>query len=217
MTRWRRPSRPLILIALLLLAGAVVNVAVAWVLMGAPDPLEPSGQEGRDLVGAAQLQMATRRIGPPAEWPTATDAGTGRGRGWTHCEAVSTGEESPYWHGWRIDAGWPMRSMTVSAWYAFASGEMEQYSPSLKPPRALLPSEHWFVGYRNRLPLTPIPAGFAINTLVYAAVVGAILTLPLSFFPIRRRLRARRGRCPGCGYDLAGARGAACPECGAAP
>jgi hypothetical protein len=63
-----------------------------------------------------------------------------------------------------------------------------------------------------------IPAGFAINTLFYTA----ILALPLSVFPIRRRLRARRGRCPKCGYDLAGLGGAEnteggapCPECGA--
>ena len=57
------------------------------------------------------------------------------------------------------------------------------------------------------------PAGFAINTLFYAA----LLALPLSFFPIRRRLRARRGRCPKCGYDRTGLSdpAAPCPECGA--
>jgi hypothetical protein len=56
-----------------------------------------------------------------------------------------------------------------------------------------------------------MPPGFLLNTLFYAA----ILALPLSFFPLRRRLRARRGRCPKCNYDLAGLAGP-CPECGAA-
>ena len=64
------------------------------------------------------------------------------------------------------------------------------------------------------LPLRPIFPGFLLNTLFYAVVVGAILALPLTFIPLRRRLRARRGRCPKCNYDLAGLEGP-CPECGA--
>ncbi|MFG0284780.1 MAG: hypothetical protein ACF8R7_10205, partial [Phycisphaerales bacterium JB039] len=58
------------------------------------------------------------------------------------------------------------------------------------------------------VPTEPLP-GIAVNTLFYAV----ILALPLTFLPLRRRLRARRGRCPKCNYDLAGLAGP-CPECG---
>ena len=64
------------------------------------------------------------------------------------------------------------------------------------------------------LPIAPIWTGFLFNTLFYAALLyAAILALPLSLVPLRRRLRARRGRCPKCNYDLAGLTGP-CPECG---
>ena len=90
-----------------------------------------------------------------------------------------------------------------------SDGAGQHYLSSLDPPRFLLPNDHWFAGPRNRLPLDAVPDGFAVNTLFYAA----ILALPLSIFPLRRRLRARRGRCPKCNYDLAGLAGP-CPECG---
>ena len=64
------------------------------------------------------------------------------------------------------------------------------------------------------IPLRPIWPGFAINTVFYAA----ILWIPFAMTGVvRRRIRAHRGRCTACGYDLRG-RGTdqkLCPECGA--
>src|SRR5690606_21534602 len=82
---------------------------------------------------------------------------------------------------------------------------------------AFLRARRWFEISHGYIPTDPVFRGFAINTVFYAALMGSILALPLSFFPIRRRLRARRGRCSKCGYDRAGLAGvaAACPECGA--
>ncbi|MCA9283328.1 MAG: hypothetical protein H6812_01395 [Phycisphaeraceae bacterium] len=60
------------------------------------------------------------------------------------------------------------------------------------------------------MPLRPLPLGFTINTLFYAALV---------FFPLfgisalKRHRRIRRGHCTNCAYDLAGL--PICPECGA--
>ena len=61
------------------------------------------------------------------------------------------------------------------------------------------------------LPMRPIAAGFAINTVFYAAILG------LPFVAVGqtcRRRRIRRGRCVKCGYDLRGDHEAGCPECG---
>jgi hypothetical protein len=64
-------------------------------------------------------------------------------------------------------------------------------------------------------PLRPIWPGFAINTVLYAAILYMLLAAP---FALRRWRRIKRGLCPKCGYDLRGrgnaADAATCPECG---
>jgi hypothetical protein len=70
--------------------------------------------------------------------------------------------------------------------------------------------------YEGRhLPLVPIPLGFAVNTLVYAAPMLAVfVALPM----VRARRRRTRGLCPSCGYDRSSvASDAPCPECAAVP
>ncbi len=58
------------------------------------------------------------------------------------------------------------------------------------------------------LPWRPLPLGFAINTLFYAA----ILWLFPGSFALRRFLRLRRGLCPKCAYPIG--ESAVCTECG---
>lgn len=61
----------------------------------------------------------------------------------------------------------------------------------------------------------PISAGLALNTLFYAVPWWLLLVAPGA---VKRWRRGRRGRCIGCGYDLAGlavGNGTrTCPECG---
>jgi hypothetical protein len=215
--RWRPPTRPLILIALLLLAGAVVNVAVAWVLVGAPEAWTPGGPKVliAESIKPGQLRALTTRLGAQPGWPAIDGAFAERGLGWTVHRALVTIEShrtGPSWVGeWPVMAsGRAAHCVHQPSWSGGSRNSWSLESPDECPPLE-------FTGGRV-LALTPIPAGFAINTLFYTA----ILALPLSFFPIRRHLRARRGRCPKCGYDLAGLGGAdrgrrpPCPECGAA-
>ena len=60
-------------------------------------------------------------------------------------------------------------------------------------------------------PYDPIWPGFAINTLIYAVIVGILWSIP---FTMRRIIRRKRGACLKCGYDLRHADHKVCPECG---
>ncbi len=60
-------------------------------------------------------------------------------------------------------------------------------------------------------PLRPLPLGFAINTLFYAALLWPLICVPLA---LRGLLRLRRGLCPKCAYPMG--ESAVCTECGRA-
>lgn len=61
------------------------------------------------------------------------------------------------------------------------------------------------------LPFTPILSGFAIDTLVFAAVFAIVLN---GWRRIIRTRRLKRGRCPDCSYPIGTS--AVCTECGRA-
>src|SRR5262249_21001227 len=60
-------------------------------------------------------------------------------------------------------------------------------------------------------PFRPVALGFTLDTLFYASVFAVLFIAPSR---LRRSLRARRGRCTHCGYDLTGNTTGLCPECG---
>ncbi len=61
------------------------------------------------------------------------------------------------------------------------------------------------------IPVIPIWPGFLIDTLFYAAIWFGVV---FGFTSAKRFIRAKRGRCPRCGYDLRGALKKGCPEGG---
>jgi len=63
----------------------------------------------------------------------------------------------------------------------------------------------------RRIPLHPIWPGLLFDTLFYAAIWFGVF---IGFTGARRFIRAKRGRCPRCGYDLRGQLAQGCPECG---
>ena len=68
---------------------------------------------------------------------------------------------------------------------------------------------------QRALPTWPIWGGLAIDTLVFAVVCALawwLLTRPAKF--LTESVRARRGCCLRCGYDLQYNLAAGCPECG---
>ena len=66
-----------------------------------------------------------------------------------------------------------------------------------------------FLGLPRVLPLRPIPVGFAVNTIFYAAVFWLLIPGP---FVLRRFIRVKRGRCPACAYPTG--QSDVCSECG---
>jgi hypothetical protein len=59
------------------------------------------------------------------------------------------------------------------------------------------------------LPVQPIWPDFAINTLFYAAILWLLFAAPLK---LRRWRRSRRGLCPACAYPVGSS--SVCTECG---
>lgn len=83
------------------------------------------------------------------------------------------------------------------------------------PPPSIFGSA---LNVRRMLPTRPLWPGFAVNSLINAALWWIMLTMFVWLFRFVRRWPARRrekrGRCPNCGYDLRGRLDAGCSECG---
>ncbi len=223
-------KRRLFQLAVFLLLGAVLNVAVAW--------------------GCA-LSIQLSRAGPPSKSVRAIGRELEPDGGWrfwsivrverpgvvlyysylhTRNERVegveverSTDlrpfELAPSWADLRMPPatdygirwvhafGWPF----VSMWRDYgAFGDGYRYKLFHGLEVAFLPPDG---GFPRAIPLDPIWLGFAFNTLFYAALLWLLIPGP---FALRRLIRRTRGLCVACGYDLRHAEHDACPECGAA-
>jgi hypothetical protein len=109
---------------------------------------------------------------------------------------------------WYHQTGWPWPALACSVhWntqvrnadiiYAVRGGVQLPRDASFNP---------------RAVPLTPVWGGLVADAVVFAA---AWLSILWAAGAARRRHRARRGRCPHCGYSRSGlASGTLCPECG---
>lgn len=104
--------------------------------------------------------------------------------------------------------GWPVRAMWRSDEEVTPFSPSPSWSSSRTIPvhRLSVPGSSFPV----QLPTGIIWPGFAINSLLFAAVLLGIDRART--WAVRRRRRAR-GLCPGCAYPVAPAH-AVCPECG---
>ncbi len=185
-------------IAIFLLAGAVVNVAVAWACAVMSQTL--------NLGGAQRTTEADRswwkKHAPPgfALDPQGMHHSAGVGKDTRHL--WETYQPTPAVGGdmvVRIRAGWPALTLEGAVW------QDGRFHRELR--RDLLKYPGFFPG----LPLRPIWPGLVVNTVIYAVFLWALSRLP---FAVQRYVRVRRGLCPACGYDLRHGEHEACPECG---
>jgi hypothetical protein len=213
-------NRRLIKLGLLLIAGAILNVAVAW---GCVLALE-ANHRPRHGGGAIEEQ----REGEKVKWEFMYwDRGCVYIVWWLSTtmpiERVPfqprpiwsippelTPDQLDEYHGWHfveLAAGWPALSMKseggCSGPFAYRKGSFVNVGIQVGE----------IIQWRRQtvLPLLPLWPGFAINTIFYAAILWVVFFVPGK---LRRTLRRRRGLCPACAYQIGAS--PVCTECGAA-
>jgi hypothetical protein len=224
--------RRLLIIAIFLLAGAVVNVAVAW---GCALTINPFyGTEDSESVrdNAKNLELFVARWSRPGttavacvrdSWPFSfraenedpmalLDKWTGFREPTHEFESGATKIEQRFAHG----CGWPKLSFWCETqldvvnrelYIGPTEGGLETGLPPLESSRARGAS------HRRKaprvLPLRLIWPGVIVNTMFYAAILWLLICGP---FVIRRYARQRGGLCPACAYPMG--ESGVCTECG---
>jgi hypothetical protein len=214
------PRRPATRLLIAMVLGVVTTIAVAW-WCGATSMLElptdrrtavPSGDSGRivvhELTGFGIARCSFFRI----DWPSVFV------ESWTMYDAfpawgpmagadaaaaipdlLNAGEDL-------IGQGWPF----IALWCAQRTMSTDVRGgwrvATTHTPGTFLSTDH-VVAFRPSWP------GFLANTAIYGVAWWMALFLT---GVVRRRVRARRGRCLACNYDLRATIDPRCPECGAA-
>ncbi len=225
-------KRRLRIVAVFLLAGAVVNVAVAWgcaiwIDLSGALSIEAYGDsyEGPDYkYWSAQRFRAPGACRVYSRWHDRDSNArylsfvtqVGRPPGpvipdWARLLLPSHEPSSGEFHAFFADTrGWPLHSMwsglKVSKIRGSTTPMIETLGIALDPEMMADFNDH---RHLRLLPLRPLPLGFAVNTIVYATLLWLLILGP---FALRRFIRVRRGLCPKCAYPMGEA--AECSECG---
>ena len=218
-------KRHVFIAAIFLLAGAVVNVAVAWGCAILIRLMEP----GRGALPRVEASLWERE--PDGSWyfweilrskdrgvllyHSFWDAGSEDIIYYDVSAELRPDELAPSWAGlrtppdtdyesrWVHGLGWPV----VSMWRDYDLSDT-RFELLHGLGLTFLPSDR---GLPRAVPLRPIWPAFALNTLFYAAVLWLLIPGP---FALRRFIRVRRGLCPACAYPRGESE--VCSECGKA-
>ena len=208
MKRW------LLKLALFVVLGAIVNVAVAWsiVLIVHPrvdtaPPRELATIEANELFVRYGHDLWLGRTN--AEGQEALQWGITANTAKVNLTASQLSRNGVVGVA-EIRVGVPMRGVSMARRYRFGPNfsafQFDDFG-GIPIPSAL----QALSGNDRSFPCRPIWPGFAINTAFYAGVLWLLFAAP---FALRRWRRIKRGLCPKCAYDLRGIESSACPECG---
>ena len=202
-------TRRVLIAAIFLLAGVVVNVAVAWgCALGALYSILYSSDDGHNYVDEAHStwwreNAPSRWKGEPARVSRVPGFGTlhlvyaqyaaedGKGTLGTSTLVI------------RLIAGIPFRCLEGSTW-------VDRTARTVRSDSLVHVSGRWWRPAGN-IPLRIRWAETSANILVYTAMFVGFRLVCLS---IRARIRLRRGRCPTCAYPMG--ESPVCSECGKA-
>ena len=219
-------KRRLTKLAVFLLLGAIVNVAVAWGFTAHAEFDKASLQE---TIEESEWPRAV-----PRHWPSPWTAWEAHTSGWLVRRFIGrrihwnpTTDQPERREVFFVDiyeVGWPSRCLQWESWREFEVNFPQGTTvnrneghpvPSWWRSGITVSAQRFGFGSQSwkALPIHPIYFGFVVNTIVYAVLVWSVTLGP---FTVRRAIRRKRGRCIKCGYDLRGTSGGgACPECGA--
>jgi len=192
--------RSLLILMALLLVGATLNVAVAWLTAMF------SGTPNLKAAGSGWLGASPQVAGYWYRYRSL-------GRSVTACHRFDIQARGPTWI---VDAyGWPLPSLSATyvdlaqlPWtvhFGIPLADSSRAGTAL-PTFGGWSRSTW--GAPPVIPLRPTWIGFPLNSLLYAAP----FILPWGAFVIRRLVRKRRHRCVSCGYPLGAS--LLCSECG---
>ena len=197
-------KRRVLQIIVLLVLGAIVNVAVAWGIVEFVAPYSSPWAEGL---------MGTPRKIPPFVGLTHKSHANSRGT-WDvesgyrafgfdiYLLRTLHGGIGNHFQSHSMVVGWPAQS--VWSRHVYTSKVVDGNPPIYEEEvTGILVGDLW-------LPCTVIWPGFAINTIFYAAMLGVVFFVPGM---VKRRVRRRRGLCPACAYPVGTS--PVCTECGA--
>jgi hypothetical protein len=218
-------------VLLFVLAGAIMNVAVAWGF-AIYSPFWPNKgwhikNEWRESVSewwdseypfAVKVNVKSTSVTKSKYGPMSFVST--KGIELAHLSSDTWQSEPPNCSAWRMISGIPMRSMTGSRWRLFERNEPEfanrggVFIQFMGRARARGEID-WLMEGGRVLPLRPIWPGFAINTIFYAAIVWFLFFMPGAIRKLTGGVRRKRGQCAACGYSLRDNVSNTCPECGA--
>jgi hypothetical protein len=182
----RRTTRRIVWQAIaVLLIGALVNIGVAWWCCFEVH------QNGCSNYAAG----------------TQYSHGTTRWFGFEHAYSFKLPSQTRY--DFHVRSGWPLVSLeswTQVDFTTLPAASNVRNGIELEPHRGTWPS----ILFPRLLPLSPTWPEFAINSVLYGAVLATLIAIPLA---IRRARRVEPGTCPKCAYPIGTSE--ICTECGA--